>query len=163
MGANGRRNYYRLKENKVVENKKKQKKTTSEFEPCTNEYEIIKSNLCLQQENEAHVPLDFSEITKCDSNVDTGTELETEELETDKDKEQNINTDENKDGNVKIKMDLVSAATILSMFKSDFKCNNKAQWNEKSPLDIKELFLTENSLRTLRDVELKLVVRHLKA
>ena len=58
--------------------------------------------------------------------------------------------------------DISSATAILAMLRTDPKCNNKHQWIEKSPHDIQNIMGSYKLLKSLRDIELKIVVRFLK-
>ena len=58
--------------------------------------------------------------------------------------------------------DISSATSVLNMLRMDPKCNNKNQWNAKTPHDIQTTMGAYNLLKTFRDVELKIVVRFLR-
>ncbi|WAR06309.1 hypothetical protein MAR_021678 [Mya arenaria] len=53
------------------------------------------------------------------------------------------------------------ASKILEMLKADDKRNNKAQWNSKRSTDVLSLIATTASMKTLRDVEIRIIVRYI--
>lgn len=53
------------------------------------------------------------------------------------------------------------SSKILEMLKTDVKSNNKAQWNSTEPADLLSLIQTTDSIKKLRDVEIKIIVRYI--
>lgn len=59
-------------------------------------------------------------------------------------------------------LDTASATALLTMLRTDPKCNNKNHWNEKLPSDVQNIMNSYKLISSLRDLELKIIVRFLK-
>ncbi|WAR15462.1 hypothetical protein MAR_005567 [Mya arenaria] len=76
--------------------------------------------------------------------------------------EQRINDASATDGRTTCVLYIPVAENRLRMLQTDKNSNNNGQWDDKTPSNIQEQFGTGKTLATMRDVELKVVVRYLK-
>lgn len=147
----------RRKDNKKTESQDRDKrKTITENENKEQPYSSSTSGEIVQ-DNESSRPPTVADREKTKGSSDANTE----NSEVDDQSGGQIITGLDSETQTKL-FSLTDASAVLKMLQTDTKCNLKGQWSIKDASYIHDCFSSKEKLESLRDIELKVVVRYLK-